>query len=482
VRYTLLVTEGPDQGLTHTIRSRELTVGRSAEMELILTDPAVLPRHFVVSFDQGGWRATTYEPRATILIDRRWHDAVTGQRGARIFVGQSQLLLVPGDDIDLDRAKRGSAGLDIDEETLRDDALTTVGNEAYEFRHDMKGKAARVNDDKRRTSRRRLKNPSGYDDSATMAAEPAHRPSMPSAPSTGAPPPVLNSTGGGMMRLPVPVDPRRAGGQSARSTGSNSWGDSAPRVGGAAAQSQNSGEVPRSRALAKGQTISLTDTAIGAMPSSSRDLWVLYEKDGPFASELRILATRLEDMKGTFGYKTFLFTSINQGEGKTVVASNLALAMSEDSERKIALVDANFRSPRAGDLFNLDKERGILSAISGERPLSECVARVIGRNLIVLNAGGLHNNPAQVLSDPKFKTLLSELSQAVDFMIVDAPSAVPFADVPLLAQHVDAVFMVVGANGTKSGQLDKAVETIGRNRVVGAIFVNAPTKKKKKKK
>ena len=108
------------------------------------------------------------------------------------------------------------------------------------------------------------------------------------------------------------------------------------------------------------------------------------------------------------------------------------------------------------------------------------VARVTARNLIVLPAGGLHNNPAQVLSDPKFKTLLSELSQAVDFMFVDAPSAVGSADVPLLAQHVDAVFMVVGANGTKAGQLDKAIETIGRSRVVGTVFINPACKKNKK--
>jgi Mrp family chromosome partitioning ATPase len=147
-----------------------------------------------------------------------------------------------------------------------------------------------------------------------------------------------------------------------------------------------------------------------------------------------------------------------------------ALVMSEDPERKVALVDANFRSPRAADLFNLDKGRGLLSAIAGQRSLSECVARVLGRNLIVLHAGGEHKNPAQILSDPKFKTLITELSQAIDFMIIDAPCAVPYADVPLLAQHADAVFMVVGARETKRSDLDKALDTIGRNRVVGSIF------------
>ena len=236
------------------------------------------------------------------------------------------------------------------------------------------------------------------------------------------------------------------------------------------------------RAIAKaGQMISLTDTAISAMPSDSRDLTVLYEKDGPFASELRILATRMEDLRSRLGYKSFLVTSAGDSQGKTVVASNLALVMSEDSERKVALVDANFRNPRAADLFNLDKSRSLLTALSGEHPLSQCVARVLGRNLIVLHAGGEHKNPASVLSSPKFKTLLSELYQSVDFLIIDAPSAVPYADVPLLAQHVDSVFLVAAAHRTNRAKLDKALDTIGRARVAGTVFLNRSKKDKKTK-
>ena len=167
----------------------------------------------------------------------------------------------------------------------------------------------------------------------------------------------------------------------------------------------------------------------------------------------------MEDLQSALGYKIVPGHLVGDGEGKTVTASNLALVMSEDPERKVALVDANFRNPRAADLFNLDKNRGLLSALNGDYPLSQCVARVLGRNLIVLHAGGEHKNPASMLSSPKFKTLLSELYQSVDFMIIDAPSAIPYADVPLLAQHVDSVFMVASAHRTNRAKLDKALDT-----------------------
>ncbi len=469
MQYTLLVTKGPDEGLSHPIRSRHVSVGRSSEMDIVLTDPAIRPRHFMVKLEDGGWQAVTYDEDATIIIDRRWEHPRTRERGARIFVGDSQLLLFAGDKVDVETAKAVSEGLDIDAETLRDEALTTVGSESVEFRHDMKGKATRVANDKRRSRGRDRSRKKPRDSSAPTLAD-------------GSGDSKMFTSNAGMMRLPatvkegrrakVPTDPPR----STRSSRS-SWDTPGPSTS-SPPQNMAQRRGGGGRSLATAQSISLTDTSVAAMPSQSRDLWVLYEKDGPFASELRILATRLEDLKGTFGYKTFLFTSVNPSEGKTVVSNNLSLVMSEDTERKIALVDTNFRAPRAGTLFNLDNSRGLISAISGDNTLSECVAKVVGRNLVVLNAGGEHRNPAQVLSDPRFKTLIAELSQTVDFMIIDAPSALPFADVPLLAQHVDAVFLVVAADKTKSGDLEKAIETIGRNRVVGTVFVNSDRKSK----
>ncbi len=277
----------------------------------------------------------------------------------------------------------------------------------------------------------------------------------------------------GMMAIPANIESgRKVGNMRAE----------APRSARATWKSPDQGSGS-GRSIAKaGQMISLTDTAISAMPSDSRDLAVLYEKDGRFASELRILATRMEDLRTRLGYRSFLITSPGDGQGKTVIASNLSLVMSEDSERRVALLDANFRSPRAADLFNLDKNRSLLSALSGEYPLSQCVARVLGRNLVVLHAGGEHKNPASILSSPKFKTLLSELYQSVDFLIIDAPSALPYADVPLLAQHVDAVFMVASAWRTNRARLDKALDTIGRTRVAGSVFLQRSKRDKKKTK
>jgi protein-tyrosine kinase len=463
--YTLLVTKGPDTGKACAIRSGRVSVGRAPDMGLVLTDPTVEPRHFMVLFEEGGWKAITYAPSATIIIDRRWTHPETRQRGARIFVGETQLLLFAGE-VDIRTAQSGARGLDMDAETLRDDALTTVGDRAYRFRHDMLGKAQPVVSDR-----------NGKDDSSVRhRPREAERRPQPKSDDQTLPPGVMGPAGSklftakaGMMRLPATIERGRSEGappdvepaKSARAT----W-TPGPGLNELATIQESA------RSVIKAQFIKLTDTAISAMPSSSRDLVVLYDRDGEFASTLRILATRVEELRQRLGYKSFLITSATDGEGKTVLASNLALAMSEDSERKVALVDANFRSPRAGELFNLDQTRGLLAALSGERPLSQCVARVLGRNLIVLHAGGEHRNPAAILSSPKFKALLSELYQAVDYMIVDAPSAIPYADVPLLAGLVDCVIVAVASNITSRTELDKAMDTIGRNRVAGQIFID----------
>ncbi|MCK6551934.1 CpsD/CapB family tyrosine-protein kinase [Myxococcota bacterium] len=239
------------------------------------------------------------------------------------------------------------------------------------------------------------------------------------------------------------------------------WGSNLPAIDGG-------------RDVVRGQRISLADADVRAMPSAARDLAVLHDRDGPFASAVRILATRIEELRARMGFKSYVVTSVADGDGKTVLATNLALAMSEDSERRIALVDANFRAPRTAELFDLDGSRGILAALAGARPLSECVARVLGRNLVVLHAGGRHESPAAVLGSAELKALLAELYQAVDFMIVDAPSALPWADVPLLVQNVDAAILAISRDRTRRQPLEEALATIGRSRVVGSVFVDRP--------
>lgn len=651
--YTLLVTKGPDAGLRFPIHGTRVSVGRAPDMSLILTDPTVRPRHFMVIFDAGGWKAITFDPDATVLVDRRWQHPRTQQRGARIFVGATQLLLFVGD-IDIDTATIAADGLDVDEETLRDEALTTVGNEAFAFRHDMQGKATRVRDEHGRPvapsaaerasggsvsvregdaetidHRRALLDASSaptiaidlptrgrapaiatraldaeHDSAITLdrrpgtdgaaapdttrlvdaalrdgadapthddlrarrdaalpslaavvgastaleapplppAVDPAARaianlptvlgapphlaapaivvatPASPVAaspapagaasnpPAGAAPPPptpnppasapALTTTGGGLAApYPSPaqgseVEPRRnawnaavpsrvgppaqppsmgaaPGAPMGSAPGAGGYGGAAPSGPGAAlALAQAAPLGPVNRAI----EIRISDTAIASLPSRSRDLEVLYHKDGPFSAELRILGTRMEELRASFGYKSFLFTSAGEGDGKTVTAANLALVMSEDSSRRIALVDANFRAPRQGALFNLEEGRGILAALSGKRSLGECVARVVGRNLIVLSAGGQHPNPSQVLTTPKFRTVLQELAQAVDFLIIDAPAAIPHADVPLLLAMADAAFVVVAAGQTRRGALERAVEAMGPSRVVGAVL------------
>lgn len=465
--YTLLVTEGPDRGLRHQISGSSVSVGQADACDVVLTDRAVKPRHFSVLFEAGGWKAVTYQKDASIIIDRRWRHPQSGKAGARIFVGDSQLLLFPGL-IDLKTALMGGEGLDFDADTLRDDAVNQVRDRAMRFRADMTGKAQPVNDRRGGGGRGGRGGGGRKPVPETMGQQKSQ----------------VFSGKAGMMRLPETIEqgrrsqaPRGQAPRSARASWNPPSGGGGHGSGGGSAGGQ---PIPQNRALVKGQMISLTDTAISAMPSESKDLAVLHDKDGPFASELRILATRVDGLKNRLGYKSFLVSSAGDGHGKTVVASNLALVMSEDSERKVALVDANFRNPRAADLFNLDKSRGLLSALDGKFPLSQCVARVLGRNLVVLHAGGEHNNPASVLSSPKFKSLLAELNQAVDFMVIDAPSAVPYADVPLLTQHVDGVIMVAAAHRTDRNQLDKALDTVGRGRVVGSVFLNRNKRDKKK--
>lgn len=199
-------------------------------------------------------------------------------------------------------------------------------------------------------------------------------------------------------------------------------------------------------------------------------LTIVREPDGDYATSIRLLGTRLEELVRTFGYRAYMLTSAEPLTGKTTAACNLALALAEDPVRRIALIEANFRHPRLGDILDSTRAQGLIGVLSGQIDVSEAIIKIADRNLIIFPSGGRHPNPAELLASPRFKTLLAELADTVDVAIIDAPSVKPFADTNLLLPLVDAALLVVLEGATKGVAISQAIEQLGADRVLGALF------------
>jgi len=184
-------------------------------------------------------------------------------------------------------------------------------------------------------------------------------------------------------------------------------------------------------------------------------------------------------------------TSANRGEGKTLVASNLAVSLATVNERDTVLVDLNIAEPRLHAVFGTPLSPGLTEAIIDP---TIRVQRTRVPHLFILSAGKFALSPliqpqassTKVRDDERsgsttlgieqiaeFRNILISLRQEFEFVIVDMPS---FKDpeVPvLLSQQMDGVLIVVDANQTRKEDVDRVFRRIRESNVLGFVFNGA---------
>jgi Mrp family chromosome partitioning ATPase len=179
-------------------------------------------------------------------------------------------------------------------------------------------------------------------------------------------------------------------------------------------------------------------------------------------------------------------TSAKAGEGKTLVASNLAVSLAMGFQKKTVLIDLCFAKPRIHEIFGLQNGPGLADAFTNG---SIHVSRTQVENLYVLTSGmvPLYHEPAgpgqggsgmQVSPKPLlgldqltgFRDVIYSLEQEFDFIIVDMPS-VNSAEIPILFTNTLNGLLIVVDNGkTRREELDAMFQKINEHQVLGFVF------------
>lgn len=173
--------------------------------------------------------------------------------------------------------------------------------------------------------------------------------------------------------------------------------------------------------------------------------------------------------------KALVLTSAFPGEGKTVVACNLAIALSE-IHRKVLLIDADLRKPRIHSLFELPNERGLSTFLREPAPTSETLEGLVQGtyipNLFVLPSGPATPSAASLLHAPHLEELLSNCRKEFDTIIIDTPPAQEMSDARVLGSLADAVILVVRAGQTPRLAAAAVAQRFAEDntRILGAIL------------
>jgi capsular exopolysaccharide synthesis family protein len=185
--------------------------------------------------------------------------------------------------------------------------------------------------------------------------------------------------------------------------------------------------------------------------------------------QYRRLAATLHHIQATSGIKVVLIASAVAGEGKTLTASNLALTFSESYERNVLLVDADLRRPSLARTFGVPASPGLSEGLMAVQPGPLPLQQVTER-LSVLPGGRPTPDPMAGLTSLRMRELIDEARGAFDWVILDTPPVGLMTDARLLSAIADGVILVVKANSTPYTLVQRAIDALGREQLIGAVL------------
>lgn len=195
------------------------------------------------------------------------------------------------------------------------------------------------------------------------------------------------------------------------------------------------------------------------------------------AEQFRELRTNLRFLDVDNPPTVIAVTSGMPGEGKSTLATNLALALADDGER-VCLVDADLRRPRVADYLggDLQSEVGLSTVLSGAAGVDDIVQESGRAGLTVVTSGPQPPNPAELLGSRRFRDVLTDLDARYDYVIVDASPVIPVTDAALVSSAVDGLILAVSHGDTTVDQLTRTTSNLTQvgAHVLGTVFTMTP--------
>jgi receptor protein-tyrosine kinase len=221
------------------------------------------------------------------------------------------------------------------------------------------------------------------------------------------------------------------------------------------------GAIPKAPAMGR---LTLRITASGNGRPRVERAALEQRSSGVSESFRATLASILSASRNGAHPRTLVVTSARPTEGKTTVVSNLGIALAEISN-KVLLIDGDMRRPRLHKIFDEPNSWG-LSDVLGEKnaiddlPLDVLVKKTAVPHVYLLPSGTCPENIFGLLCAGRLSKLLPRFREEFDYVLVDAPPCLEFADVRIMAQYADELLLVVRANHTHRKTAQAAVDRL----------------------
>jgi succinoglycan biosynthesis transport protein ExoP len=211
------------------------------------------------------------------------------------------------------------------------------------------------------------------------------------------------------------------------------------------------------------------------VPITREELVVVHAPRSQIAEQFRSLRNSIHALNPEGAPRTLVVTSSLRGEGKTVAAINIALALAEMPGNQVLIVDANLHAPGVEHYLSLPRRQGLSELLAGRLPLDSATRATSAQGLAVIGAGSNPRNPSELLASDRMRALLRTLKQRYSYVLVDTPEATTTSDASVLGSICDGILLVVRQGQTPKHYVEAThnqLEALGGN-VLGTCLTYA---------
>jgi Mrp family chromosome partitioning ATPase len=216
--------------------------------------------------------------------------------------------------------------------------------------------------------------------------------------------------------------------------------------------------------------------SVRASPLEARVVAMLADGWPGATAALRVIRHRLELLRGQ-GMWTFGVTSARPGEGKTTLAAQLAIVLSEAQRARVLLVEACMHQPAIARLLGFEVPSGLGLSVQISRRMRGGVepwtVLALGASLHALVEDEREPGHPDTLYSTHFREALDRLGQSYDWVIVDAPSVLGSGDANVVEEAAHGMIFAVRSRASRGADLRAAIRQLGESKTVGVVLWDA---------
>ncbi|OPY13976.1 AAA family ATPase [Syntrophus aciditrophicus] len=186
----------------------------------------------------------------------------------------------------------------------------------------------------------------------------------------------------------------------------------------------------------------------------------------------RVLRTQILNRTRETGGNLIMVTSALPGEGKTLTAINLALTFAREYKQTVLLVDCDLKKQNIHEVMGFESDKGLVDNLLGECSAGDLFVWPAVEKMTLISGGKTTGESSEMMGSPRMKNLVADMKHRYPerYIFFDVPPILTGADALAFAPLMDHILMVVQADKTPVGEVNKAAQLLPKEKLLGLVL------------